>query len=493
MGPGKSMLNVHVRINDNATGQPTPARIRISDAASTTYAPLGLTPEFPKGRNEDVGGRVLLGTDRWFYIDGSCEVPLPSGIPLQVEVWKGPEFTPLRETLTLGQGQMAIRLSLTRRFDWRKEGWIAGDPRCHFISPHAALLEARAEGLPVVELLALETPFLGQDGLTYRITPHLTAFSGQQPLLDRDGHIIAVNTMNRHPILGSLALLHCHRPVFPLTFGGADATDDWSLADWCDQCHRKRGLVVWVDPFRADDLVPDEALSDLVLGRIDAIEVAPTSIRPKDWYRAWNAGLRFALVGASGKDSNRVCLGAMRTYARLSDAATFSLSEWIEGIRLGRTSASTGPLLELEAGGKTMGSTLDLSEVGVEVPVRVRIRGALQGSVEIIVNGAVCERRHLSSDDEEMEFTRVWNEPGWIAARFVDARIQGQFAHTSPVYVTIRGQPRQDPVARQWLRQNVERTLEWVTTTGRFEKPRRREQLVEILRQALDWLTPEGR
>src|SRR6185503_8112966 len=104
------MFNVHVRVNDAATGRPTPVRLRISDATGREYPPLGRVAEFATGRNEDVGGHVLLDGQRWHYIDGACEVPLPSGVPLTVEATKGPECNPLRQTLTLGMGQMALRL-----------------------------------------------------------------------------------------------------------------------------------------------------------------------------------------------------------------------------------------------------------------------------------------------------------------------------------------------------------------------------------------------
>src|SRR5207237_291298 len=81
--------------------------------------------------------------------------------------------------------------------------------------------------------------------------------------------------------------------------------DDWSVCDWCDQCHRKGGLVVWVDAFEpAGGLVGGEALVAAVLGKIDAVEVSPeprkTPLLP--WvYRLWDAGFRVPLVGASGK------------------------------------------------------------------------------------------------------------------------------------------------------------------------------------------------
>jgi hypothetical protein len=179
----------------------------------------------------------------WAYVDGSCEVVLPPG-PVTAAVSGGYDYLPLTEQVTLGVGQLALRLALQRRPQARPDGWLSADSRCHALTPHAALLEAAAEGLHFVNLLAQETVPIGDQPSAM---PNLLAFSGQRPALERPGHAVVVNTLNAHPILGTLALLDCHRPVFPLRFGRPDHEDDWSLIDWCDQCHRKRGLVVWPD------------------------------------------------------------------------------------------------------------------------------------------------------------------------------------------------------------------------------------------------------
>src|SRR5262249_49511709 len=160
---------------------------------------------------ESVGGDVVIGTRLYAYIDGSCEIAVPAG-QLTFQISKGPEYRPIEQTLDVPLGKMALRFTIERWADWRKEGWYSGDTRCHFMSPPAALLEAAAEGLAVVNLLALEHVQAGFDGQPYRSFPNLVAFSGQQPCLERDGHTVVVNTHNRHPMLGNLGLLNCHRP-----------------------------------------------------------------------------------------------------------------------------------------------------------------------------------------------------------------------------------------------------------------------------------------
>src|SRR5262249_34698588 len=149
--------------------------------------------------------------------------------------------------------------------------------------------------------------------------PNLLAFSGQRPALEMPGCLVVVNTHNRHPTLGSLGLLNCHRVVYPLTFGWPwlGETDNWTLADWCDQCHRKGGLVVWTETdLSVIGCDYGESLADLILGKVDAIEVTRfpwhenPNARSFDWYGLLNCGFRAPLVGASEKHSNAVPLGA---------------------------------------------------------------------------------------------------------------------------------------------------------------------------------------
>jgi hypothetical protein len=448
------MLNVHLRITDASTGRPTAARVRVTSADGAHFPPLGRAPDFPGGRNEDVGGHLRVGRERWWYIDGGAEFPLPAGVPLTVQIAKGFEYTPLSETVTLGAGQISLRFALSRWADARADGWAAVDTRCHFLTPHAALLEAQAEGLDVVNLLAVPFPVLALDAETYSTTPNLLAFSGQAPALEADGRQVIVNTLNTHPVLGKVALLHAHRVIHPLTFGGED-TDDWGVCDWCDQCHRKGGLVVWVDAFEpASGVSGGEALVAAVLGKVDAIEVTggPRKVPLLPWvYRLWDAGVRLPLVGASGKDSNKALLGATRTYVRPDGVS------WVERVRSGCAFASAGPLLTLTPDGDH---------------ARTTARAAGKPSpVEVVANGSV-----VASGEGEVEAPLA---PGWVAAR---CPAQTGFAHTSPVAV---GEVIRKPEAVAALVKLVGQVREWAETAGRHDNPKRKQALLDRCAEAV--------
>jgi hypothetical protein len=498
------MLTVHLRINDAATGTPTPVRLSVTGPDGTTYAPLGRFVEFPTGKGEGVGGHLRLGREPWCYIDGSCEVKLPAGVALRVRATKGPEYRPLDQTVTLGLGQMALRLAVERFCDPRADGWHSGDTRCHGLSPHAALLEAAAEDLDVVNVLAAVRPVASLDGTAYPLAPDLLAFSGQAAALEGHGRLVAVNTLNAHPVLGKVGLLYSHRPVFPLGFGGED-TDDWSVCDWCDQCRRKGGLVVWVDAFRpASGLVGGEALVAAVLGKVDAIEYdgeprTPPPFLPR-LYEVWKAGLPLPLVGGSGKDSNRVPLGSPRTYARLAGGEPFSYKAWVNAVRAGQTFVSSGPLLTLGVNGAGPGETVDASG-----PVTVTARAeslSVFERLEVLADGEVIAASESVEGDRwvatvEVPFTPATS--GWVAARCV--RVGGVFrspgaafsAHSSPVAVRVNGKPLpRRPEAVAAVRRAVEETRGWVEVQGRFASPKSRQHLLDLCGEAIGRLEAPG-
>lgn len=491
------MLNVHLRINDAVTKKPTPVRVRVSDAAGNYYPPLGRLPVFAVGKGEDVGGQVRLGRENWAVIDGAGEVPLPAGVPLRIRATKGPEYTPLDETVTLGAGQISLRFEVAR---WHESDAVSVDTRAHFVSPHAALLEAAAEGVDVVNVLALAHAFVGQDGNGYPILSNVLAFSGQEPALTTGGHDVYVNTLNTHGALGRLGLLNCHRAVHPLTFGSPDGPDDWSLGDWCQQCHRKGGLVAWADAFRSDrGVLGGEALAQLLLGHVDAVEfdahARPQPLLP--WvYKLWDCGVKVPLVGGSGKDSNRVPVGAMRTLAIPtsrdregasasggSDAPSRSrLVEFLAAVRGNRTAVTNGPMLTFTVEG-------DRAAVTAESVVPFE-------RLEIVANGAVLVSAPptpaLGRFRATLDIAHGLTD-GWLAARAVGPKgsllfpDQPVFAHTSAVFV---GTPVRPPAARTALRQCLVATREWVETQGQFPAEKFEARILDTLTAAEATLDP---
>jgi hypothetical protein len=322
--------------------------------------------------------------------------------------------------------------------------------------------------------------------------------------LQTPGHFVVVNTINTHPELGTVSLLSSHRPVYPLRFG-VPGLDDWSVADWCDQCHRKRGLVVWPDlPRLRPDAPQGEALAAQILGKIDAFEISRfTSIEPESlaaWYRLLDCGYRLPLVGGSGKNSNTTALGAVRTYARIESGSEFNYAAWIEAIRLGRTFVTNGPLLTLTVEGRNPGSVIALPVEGATVRIRAEVRSATPiDLLEIICNGRVIIATTASGNRQHalLELETNVAESGWLAARCWSRETlpdshggQVLYAHTSPVYFLINGKPFQPKQAMAApLLAILEQTRAWISQEARCSTAHQRECLLGVVEEARQELT----
>jgi hypothetical protein len=286
--------------------------------------------------------------------------------------------------------------------------------------------------------------------------------------------MVVVNTQNSHSVLGTLNLLSCHRVVHPLRFGGPDQFDHWTLSDWCDQCQRKGGLVIWSGPCTNP---AGEALADLILGKIDAFStdcLDANTDRLTLWYDLLNAGLRVPLVGGSRKTSAHRAIGAIRTYARLQQGEAPSYKAWIEAVRAGRTFVTSGPLLTLTVNGEDTGKVVSLPAMDAKIQVKVEARGNCPlGRIGLVANGNVIA--DLTDKSHPVETEIDLRSGGWLAAR---CNSTAGSAHTSPVYVEHPGKP--GFVLRsacESLARHLDEMLAWIQQHGRFESESQRERL----------------
>ncbi|HEY8438704.1 MAG TPA: CehA/McbA family metallohydrolase, partial [Candidatus Limnocylindrales bacterium] len=454
-----------------ADGRPTPTRVRFVAADGRELPPLGHREELNPGILEDSGAGLILGSETWAYVPGDFEVDVPLGA-VTVEVTKGFDHRPVRRELTIDAATPShLDIDLDRPIDLRPAGWRSSDSHVHFLPPSTALLQAAAEDVTWVHLLATQ---LGDE---HTSIPDLAWGGGRDP---GGEHEVIVGTENRHNLLGHLALLGAQRPVLPLSSGGAPegriaAPTRELLADWADRCHAEGGLVVGAHfplPFA-------EIAADLVAGLIDAVELqvlAPGLDNPSilEWYRFLNCGERVPIVGGTDKMSAEVPLGGIRTYAHLDPDADPTFDSWAAAVRGGRTFVTSGPVIELVVEGREPGAVLSLPRGGGRLAVDIRVRAAQPAidAVEIVVNGRVVATQAETEprDDVRLATTIDVRDSSWIAARSRSPfEIHSAFntsmaAHTSPVYVEVEGRPffvEEDAAA---ILEVIDGTARWLET-----------------------------
>lgn len=492
--------NVHVRVNDSSTGKPTPVRIRFVGQDGKEYAPFGRLTQFGLAKGDDVGGYLQHEGNSFSYIDGACEISLPVG-PVEISYYKGPEYFPVSERIHITKGKLALRLMISRALDLPSQNWFGSDTHAFEMGPDAALLEAGGEDLAVVNLLArpeMRRSQSADDSSKYPTITNMLSFSGQQPIRANEQHMVVVNTVNSHQRLGTLALLNCHRPVFPLTFGSPAGVDDWNLADWCEQCHRKKGLVIALDFFEREPDGQSEFIADAVLGLLDAVNFSSTTLQDPQRLKVWedllSLGIRLPLTAGSGKQSNADVLGSWRTYAHWQMSQDNSYQGWIEAVRSGHTFVSNGPSLLLTVNGEIPGKTVSFAaNDNARVLVKTRSLHSFDtlelctaetvlGSADSILEDNIY-KADLDLEIEPTNSTYYYARcRGGSGSKFVGAM-------TSPVYCEVGGTI---PTGRQAAKERIQTRLvtmrQWVNENCVFENDKQRQRMDQIYQTALEKL-----
>ncbi|MCL2158460.1 MAG: CehA/McbA family metallohydrolase, partial [Oscillospiraceae bacterium] len=345
---------VKVKVCDEG-GVPVPVKIHAHGAAGE-YLP-------PKNRHrlpnpywfEDYSTDYTRDWHWCTYIDGTAEYNLPTG-EVFFEVSKGFEIEPLRQRVEITPETSEVKITLKRMVNWRAKGWVTADTHVHFLSPQTALLEAEAEGVNVVNLLA------SQWG---ELFTNIGDFTGAGETIKANGeYMVRVGTENRQHILGHISLLGYEGAmILPLTTGGPDESAqgdpvETTLTQWAAQCKKQNGLVIlphFPNP-RAENAAA--IVSELIDG-VEVTKLGTAGINPhylSDWYRYLNCGYHLAAIGGTDKMSASTAVGEMRTYAKLD--GVLSYQSWKEAVLAGRTFVTSGALVDMKIEGTDMGSRL---------------------------------------------------------------------------------------------------------------------------------------
>ncbi|HEX9164554.1 MAG TPA: CehA/McbA family metallohydrolase [Gemmatimonadales bacterium] len=493
-----------IRVVDGA-GRPTSARISVFDSTGKSWAPDSAWRH---------GDELFVRAERrfeynYFHTDGSALLTLPSG-RYTVEAWKGPEFGVARATVEVGLNRTtAQRLTMTRLMNLPANGWWGGDLHVHMNyggayrnTPAQLKRQAQAEGLHVVENLIVNKEQRVPDIGYWR--------PGTDPVSDRD-FLLAHGEEFHTSWWGHSALIGLKEYFVMPNYAGYVNTAAASLAPMNNQvfewARQQGGLTGYVhpfdtrpDPFSRAEPVRYEMPINVALGTLDYFEVMGFSdhlITSEFWYRLLNTGFR--LPAAAGTDAfpNYASLrgppGLVRVYARSGPALEHR--SWLEAIRAGRTIVTNGPLLGLgvrvdgQAGGRADGQWLGIGD-DITLPAgshTLRFQLTLRSNLpvnhlELVRNGKVLADVPLRGERTRADtaLTLPVTGSGWYILRAYADRPATPildlypFASTSPVYVTVGGQPvrsREDAeYFVTWIdrvKEEVERHEGWNTAAER--------------------------
>lgn len=470
-------------------GQSVPARISVTGEDGRAYAPQTSWMQADDGydRNE----RPFEA--HYFASAGDASLMFPSG-KFTVEVMRGFEYAVERR-----QGEMPPggRVGVTVKLDRlpfppdTDSHWVSGDLHVHMNyggayrnTPENLAAQARAEDLAVVHSLIVNKeqrvpdqpyftggldPVSGPDFLLWHGEEFHTSFWGHRGILCLTKHLL-VPIYAGYPMTGSASLVPTN-------------------ADVADMAHEQGALIGAVHPFEeipdpANRAVPlhDSFPVDAALGKLDYIEVVGFSDHKSTgavWYRLLNLG--FHLPTGAGTDamanfaSLRGPVGMNRVYVQVPEGP-LKMDAFLDGLRNGRTFATNGPLLRFSLGGQPIGGEVKLEKPG-DVPFTVVMASLVPvDHLEIVCNGRVARSLELAS--ARTSATARGRLPietsGWCVLRAWAERAEHPvldiypYATTSPVYVTVAGQPPRSPEDAAYflawldrLQEDVEHYPDW--------------------------------
>lgn len=474
-----------VRLVDGA-GRPTSARVSVFDSTGRSWAPDSAWRH---------GDEMFIRSERrfeynYFHLDGSASLTLPSG-RYTVEAWKGPEFGVARATIEVGLNRATVeRVTLTRLMNLPASGWWGGDLHVHMNyggayrnTPAHLKRQAQAEGLHVVENLIVNKEQRVPDIGYWR--------PGTDPVSDRT-FLLAHGEEFHTSWWGHSALIGLKEYFVMPNYAGYANTAAASLVPMNNQVFelaRAQGALTGYvhpfdtrpDPFNRAEPVRYEMPINVALGTLDYFEVMGFSdhlITSEFWYRLLNTGFR--LPAAAGTDAfpNYASLrgppGLVRVYARSGPALEHR--SWLEAIRSGRTFVTNGPLLGLgvrvdgQSGGRAdgpwrgIGDDISLPQGAHRLRFQLTLRSNLPvDHLELVRNGKVVGDIPLPGERTRADtaITVPVTESGWYVLRAYADRPATPildlypFASTSPVYVTVGGQPVRS-------REDAEYFLTWI-------------------------------
>jgi hypothetical protein len=471
------MGTLHGNIHDAASGTPLDAKVHVlSSTGAFHHPPQALLKHGP-------------GTP-FFFADGEFQVDAPRG-RADILVERGTEYEPLRASVELPEkGIVEITLPLVRWYAPQEQHWYPGNTHIHYdqneTRPDDRLaVDCSVEGYNVTCVSVLERRQLPYASNKYPI--------GVMNEFTTAHHVLDIGEENRHygqhsPWgfgYGHVMFLNIRNIVQPVsrghTLAGQFDPDYPPLCFCCDEARDQGGVVIWCHNGKGM-----EAPVAAALGKLDAFNLFdPFWADPEYdlWYKLLDCG--FALPASTGTDWF-VCSNN-RVYVQTD--GDFSYSDWIQGMRAGRTFITNGPALQLSVDGAPIGEVLERnSGARLDIEVTFTSHQPLQ-RVELIVDGSVA-RTWSYPDGSQGAVTRHSLKvecDGWIAARAWGAGRDSfghpLYAHTSPVYLrTGTPSPRQRQAAGYFV-DRLDESLEWVDRWGRYSTDAQRSEVKDLFRR----------
>ncbi len=495
---------LRIRIVDAATGAPVAGRVSVTDAAGRGYA-----PDDALWHSDDGFDRAERPFEyQYFHARGRAELDLPAG-DVSVEVMRGTEHRPVLRALKVASGAVTeVEVALERIADLAAEGWWSADLHVHMnyagsyrMDPQRLAFQASAEDVRLVENLIVNKE--------QRI-PDINYFDGSPDYFAEAGVIINHGQEFHTSVWGHLGLLglrdHLLLPDYAAYVNTAAASLYPPNAVVLDLAHAQGGVGGYVHPF---DSVPDpfdterplthEIPVDVALGKVDYYEAVGFNVDPfatqSVWYRLLNCGFRIPAGAGTDAMTNYASLrgpvGLNRVYAKTP--APLEHRRFLEALVAGRTFATNGPLLGFALGGREIGDAIELPAGTHELEWSASLRSIVPvDHLELVGNGEVVASIPIEPGGRSARVAQKIevSRSGWYLLRAWNSeathpvRDFRPFATTSPIYVTVGGEPTRYADDAAYFVAWIDRLIETARDHDAYNTPEEKSVVLQLLDQA---------
>ncbi|HTK41834.1 MAG TPA: CehA/McbA family metallohydrolase [Gemmatimonadales bacterium] len=458
------MGRLRLTVVDARSGRPVAGRVSVTGPDGRSFAP----DEAWRHADDGVDHAERRFEYGYFHSAGTSDLTVPVGT-LSMEVTRGPEYQVSRQSVDVAAGSTrAVRVAVGRLTDLAARGWWSADLHVHMnygghyrSDPRRLRAMAEAEDLHLIDNL-----IVNKEGRV----PDIGYFTGR-PDPASTSRILILHDQEFHTSLwGHVGLLglrdHVVLPGYAAYAQTAAASLFPTNADVMALGRAQGGVTGYVHPgdVLADTAQPDKTAFyglpvDAALGLVDYMELVSFSEHVSTawvWYRLLNCGFR--IPAAAGTDamtnfaSLRGPVGMNRVYVKVD--GQLSQERFLAGLKAGRSFATNGPLLELMIDGHQVGDEIRLAAGGGPLRVRVTLRSFVPVErLELVGRDGVVVRFPLTGDSTRatIDTTIAARQSGWYTLRAWGTKSRHPvldiypFATTSPIYLSVGGEPVHSP------------------------------------------------
>jgi TolB protein len=489
------------------------ARISVTDASGRFFAP----PEAWIFADDGFDRRELPFERHYFYLsDGRWDqLAVPIG-KVTVEVSQGLERKLFRRTIEIVDRRgvtVPVKMEAIGFNPDRGDHWSSSDLHVHMNyggtyrnDPERLARMAEAEGIEFFHELTVNKeqrfPDIGlwkdMPGSDWsQVNSDARIVMGQEFHTSYWGHR-GILRLKDHLLLPGYA-------AYPNT---AAASLYPMNADVYDMAHAQGALVGAVHPFDEEpdpfakpaQRITDELPVDVAVGKLDYMEIVGFSDHKSTaevWYKLLNLG--FKLPAGAGTDATpdyaapiRGHVGFDRVYV-WTPGLPSTIDLWMDELKMGRTFATNGPLIEFKLGGEMVGSELKFDAPETAVPFTAKLRSIVPvDHLEIVCSGKVVKTLPTDAAKESADIngSLPLQESGWCVLRAWSEKAEYpvmdnySYATTSPVYVTIAGKRAYSKKDAEYFEGWINRTIEVTSQYPDWNSPAEKELVLKRLREA---------